>query len=68
MEANVNIMCFRMERLDDEDLSSFEPFISEMNKKLGELEKELTMLHERMDIDITANTNKQDNNGNSSDD
>ena len=55
MEAKMNILCFRIDRLDDEELKDFEPFIALLNGKLRELEEELMALQKRMDIKVPAN-------------
>ena len=62
MEADVNILCFRIERLDDEEIKMFEPFLHLMTTKLDELENELMAFQERMGIDLSqenANNNKK---------
>lgn len=72
MEAKMNILCFRIDQLDDEDLTQFEPFLDMLTVKLNELEDELAKFQDRMGIEMKvsgANTNeKQDSDENSDED
>lgn len=63
MEAKMNILCFRVDRLNDQELEKFQPFLDMLTVKLNELEDEMVKFQERMDIDTgvkTANTNKDE--------
>lgn len=65
MEAKMNILCFRIDQLDDDDIIQFQPFLDMLTVKLNELEDELGKFQDRMGIEMKvsgANTNEKPDN------